>query len=353
MVGRTPATKAAQIEDSVTGHTAEPTTIAGYLLAVARAVEARGRDSRPVFAAAELHAPPPIGPLHRVTTIVTRRVLEVAVRVTGDPLIGLDVALCMSAGTLHALGLSLQVSDDLRDFGQRLARYYRFLSSDAEITFAEADDRVALEGRVAVETPFESEDAMVGFLANFVRRLSGARCQPCRIRLRRPLPYDDGRRHREFFGCPVDFAQPLLAIEYERSALDVVFEGASRELAQHNDLIVIDYLARLDRSDIHARVKWLILQDLSSGSVSKSRIAAKLNMSPRTLQHKLAVRHTSFNNMVNELRREIACAYLENGGMPVTEIAYRLGFSDTSNFGRAFRRWTGQSPSDYRETGRA
>ncbi len=70
-------------------------------------------------------------------------------------------------------------------------------------------------------------------------------------------------------------------------------------------------------------------------------------MSPRTLQIKLSKSNTTFQDVVNETRRALACGYIENSGMSITEIAYLLGFSDTSNFSRAFRRWTGRSPRAY------
>ena len=70
-------------------------------------------------------------------------------------------------------------------------------------------------------------------------------------------------------------------------------------------------------------------------------------MSPRTLQVKLLKCSTTFQDVVNETRRALAYGYIENSAMSITEIAFLLGFSDTSNFSRAFRRWTGHSPSAY------
>jgi AraC-like DNA-binding protein len=66
------------------------------------------------------------------------------------------------------------------------------------------------------------------------------------------------------------------------------------------------------------------------------------------LQVKLATRGTSFLGLVNDTRQALACGYLQGSVTPITEIAFLLGFSDTSNFSRAFRRWTGESPSRYR-----
>jgi len=325
-----------------------PTTVAGLLYAIAAAVEERGLDPAVVFEAAGIERPPTNNPLARVPTSTIGRVMAQMVQLTGDPLIGLDVGRFMSPTTAHALGLSLLVSHDLRDFGVRLARYFRLGSSAVELRFLEREDCIGIAASPGGMSPFEAQDAGVYFVTRLIRSVSGERCRPRRVLLCRPAPPDGGSRHREMLGCDVEFAHTYIWVEYELAALDIVFQGGSRELAEHNDAIVVDYLARLDRSDIESRVKSLLIEELPSGGVSKTRVAAKLNMSPRTLQHKLSERGTNFHDMVNELRRDLACAYLENSALPVAEIADRLGFSDTSNFSRAFKRLTGRSPRDFR-----
>ena len=122
--------------------------------------------------------------------------------------------------------------------------------------------------------------------------------------------------------------------------------GASRELAEQNERIVVGYLAKLDRSDIRARVRALLLEQFPSGELTKESIAKKLHMSPRTLQLKLTRSNTTFQDVVNETRLALARGYIDNSAMSITEIAYLLGFSNTSNFSRAFRHWTGHSPTN-------
>jgi AraC-like DNA-binding protein len=340
----TPASKA---NEPVTSGTSS--ALGGYAPAIAAALESRGIDSRAMFAAAGFDHVPVNSPVDRLPVPQIQRLYDAVADVTGDDTFGLDVAEHMRATTLHALGYSLQASNNLRDFGDRLSRYMRFVSQSAKVHLAEHEADVAIEAHKTIaRIPDESTDAMCGFLVRFISDLSGGRCRPHRLELPRPEPADGGKRHREFFQAPVDFDRPFPAIRYERSMLGVTFDGASKELAQHNDQIVIAYLAKLDRADIQDRVKALIIQDLPSRKVSKVSIAKQLHMSPRTLQHKLAQCNASFYGLVNETRRAIACGYMENHALAVTEIAYLLGFSDTSNFSRAFKRWTGLSPSAYR-----
>jgi AraC-like DNA-binding protein len=71
-------------------------------------------------------------------------------------------------------------------------------------------------------------------------------------------------------------------------------------------------------------------------------------MSPSALQQKLAERNSSFQHLLNSVRQSLALAYMEQARVSITEMSFLLGFADNSSFTRAFRRWTGQSPRDYR-----
>jgi AraC-like DNA-binding protein len=125
--------------------------------------------------------------------------------------------------------------------------------------------------------------------------------------------------------------------------------AANAELARQNDAVVMALLARMDRDDIIARVRALFIELLPSGECSKEKVAARLNMSDRSLQSKLAIRNTSYRNLLNETRRELAQLYIRQGLHSVSEVTYLLGFADVSSFSRAFRSWEGLSPSEYKD----
>ncbi|RKZ80269.1 MAG: AraC family transcriptional regulator, partial [Gammaproteobacteria bacterium] len=86
------------------------------------------------------------------------------------------------------------------------------------------------------------------------------------------------------------------------------------------------------------------------GNFSDSTIAASLFMSQRTLQRRLEENNTSFKQLVNEVRQDLADTYLNDSSLTLTEISFMLGFSEMSAFSRAFKRWSGKSPTDYRVT---
>ena len=323
------------------------TVIGGYVGAIMRALEARGIATDDILNAAGISQAPSNDPLIRIPLTSVRQLLAAAVELTNDPYFGLYAANFLHAANLHALGYAMTASATLRELCQCMTRYFRLLSGSSRPGLNVSDGEARLEFPLVAESPPLTDDVFGLFLVHLFSELSDGKVRPIRIEQHRPRPPDDGVRHRRAFGCPVSFGHSHTSLVFDASALDVPLTGASRELAEQNEQIVVGYLAKLDRSDIRTRVRALLIQQLPSGSVTKESIAKKLRMSARTLQLKLARSNTTFHDVVNQTRLALALGYIDNSAMSITEIAYLLGFSDTSNFSRAFRRWTGHSPRHY------
>jgi AraC-like DNA-binding protein len=92
----------------------------------------------------------------------------------------------------------------------------------------------------------------------------------------------------------------------------------------------------------------LLLKRLPRGQVSLTGIADDLNMSPRTLQRRLGEHGLSYQSLLDAVREQLACRYLQQNNLTYLELAYLLGFSEQSAFNRAFRKWTGTPPGQYR-----
>ena len=117
-----------------------------------------------------------------------------------------------------------------------------------------------------------------------------------------------------------------------------------------HDRTASEYLAKLEHQDIIGRTRAVIVDMLSSGLVSKHGVADRLHMSARNLELKLAREHSNFQKTLDDTRQSLAEGYIEQSSLAITEIAYLLGFSDAANFTRAFRRWVGKSPLEYRKS---
>jgi AraC-like DNA-binding protein len=131
-------------------------------------------------------------------------------------------------------------------------------------------------------------------------------------------------------------------------AIERTLDGGNPELARQNDAIAFQYLSQLERDNIRGRVREVLTERLARGEPSQAQVAEILNTSARTLQRKLGEKGTTYKEILDETRKVLALAYLSAPRHTVSDVTYLLGFSAGSSFTRAFRRWTGQSPSDWR-----
>jgi AraC-like DNA-binding protein len=325
-----------------------PTTIATYALAIGKALEQQGIDSVGLFREAGLSGAYANDPLQRIPVTQMTRLFALCVEATGDRYFGLTVAQVTPLTSLHALGYSLMASDTLLDFGHRLARYFRLLSQVAEMRVDCADTEVALVATDLVETCPETQDAWLGLIVRFVRLLNQTPIDPIRVDFIHAMPPGGDAPYQAYFNCPVTFGGDANVLVFDRAAFDRKLEGSCPELAQINDTVVAGYIARLDRDDVVARVRAQIIARLDSDASDRDTIARDLGMAPATLARKLASQGSSFHDILDDTRRSLALGYLGQPQLPVTEIAFRLGFTDLSNFTRAFKRWTGKAPTAYR-----
>jgi AraC-like DNA-binding protein len=127
--------------------------------------------------------------------------------------------------------------------------------------------------------------------------------------------------------------------------------GANPQLARLNDQVMIEYLAKLNKDDIVNRVAAVIVDMLPSGGVADEKVAETLGMSVRSLQRRLKEADTTFRTILDMTRRDLASTYVRDPDIELAEVAFLLGFSDQSAFSRAFKRWTGNPPSQVRKSG--
>ena len=147
------------------------------------------------------------------------------------------------------------------------------------------------------------------------------RLQRVTIRHDRPLAT---RGFEEFFDAPVEFSQTENALWMDASMVLEPLATANPELVRVNNRIVTNYLAQIE-------------------------IAAMLNVSQRSLQRKLKEQGISFTQLVENTRRELGLQYVRDPQHSFNEIAFLLGFTEPANFSRAFKRWYGKTPTEYRQ----
>ena len=155
--------------------------------------------------------------------------------------------------------------------------------------------------------------------------------------------------YQEVFGCPVHFSAERMEWHFDASVLSERCASAEPGIAA----LCEDYCEQfVDQSQGKSLFQQEILRacvrNLASSDVQAPAIAKSLNMSVRTFYRRLRAENVSYLALLDRLRSSVALEYLRNTRIPIEEIAARCGYQDVSNFRKAFRRWTGQSPSAYR-----
>lgn len=327
------------------------TTLGSGLGLHAKTLSQYGLNPAPILRQAGLDPYHPTSPDQRLPVRSLQKVWRLAVEYTGDPCYGLTYAGFIQPASLHGLGLAWLASDSLLDGLKRLVRYQRAISTLMDLELVAEDTTYKLifnhdAGHLDL-SPASVDATLAGFF-HICRMAAGPHIHPVEVSLRHAKP-DCAKRFDNLFGVEVSFDQTESAVVLDKSMTEKPLIGAHPELARVNDQMVIDYLGRFDKSQLLTQVRAKIIEQLPNGLPQQEKIAHELNLSLRGLQRKLNVLGTNYKAIMDEVRNELAVQYLKGSDRPIIEIGFLLGFSEASNFARAFNRWQGMSPRAYRD----
>jgi len=317
-------------------------------------LDAVGLDARALCEACGLSYAQLMDPEARLPRDQSGRLWREASRQADDPMLGLRAAARAPVGANNLLIHMLVSSRTFLEGLRRVLPYQRVLAHGRVVTLEErADDAVLRLGRVEGDLPITRNE--VEFLAVMLVRLGafalGRAWRLRAVQFEHPAPAD-GREYERVFGCPVRFAQ-------RENALVVPGAVVNRRLPHHcadtvraleaaADAQVRRLAAPSTAGDVRGRVLLHLRARRPAGDVDT--IAAELHLGARTLQRRLADEHTSFSNVVDEARRDLAMEMLDDDAT-LEHVATAVGFADTSVLVRAFKRWTGRTPSEHRARG--
>jgi AraC-like DNA-binding protein len=312
-------------------------------------IEDYGLDPEPFFLAQGIDPGIRFDPMERVPYKPLDRVVADVLKTVKDPHFGLKEAAYFLPTQMGPLGFAWLASHSLHDALTRLQRYSHVLADNLVIDLREEGDATV----VTVIDPVSSMDAYqrdcssLAVLVKMCRFICGEQWSPDRISLAHPQPADVSP-HFTYFRCPVDFAATGNTLHIETRLARERVSGGNEHLAQMNDHIVVRYLAHRSQEDILNRTRAAILDSLGDGRVTEKEVANSLHLSPRQLNRKLKEEGANFRSLLLECRRELAEQYINDGTLTITEISFLLGFSESSSFSRAYKRWAGRSPTEAR-----
>jgi AraC-like DNA-binding protein len=342
--------EAAWIDSASGDHATPPATVLGSWIAVlAETVASMGIDATSLLHRAGIDPQQLMLPDARFPVSQAHAAWSLAIEATGDPLIGLAVARRVKPTSFHALGYALMSCASLREMLGCLIRYGKLVSEGGNLSLCMEQAYCAVD--VHASTPLEKHaaevDALMYTIVRACRLCLGPDALPREVWLRRQAPPD--RAPFELaFKAPLRFAAPTNRLLFDARLLDRPSLGGHPELARISEGLAASYLARLDRDDICNLVRHTLTEMLPRGEPSQRKVARALAISERGLQRRIAEAGTSFRELLNQTRCEQACMLLQSDQYAISTIAHMLGFSEISSFTRAFKRWKGCSPSDWR-----
>lgn len=290
-------------------------------------------------------------PEGRITPISFAMLVSRALHLTKEPGLGFYYGLHLKLPSHGSVGLAAMTSATLRDAVVIAERFVSLRTAHLTFRHYVEGDRAVLElvdhlPQGALR-PFVTE-ALFTALVQIARSLLGRNLQGM-FEMAFPEPaYFQGFAH--LLPGPVRFRQPVSRLLFPAPVLDEALQ-MSDEVALRQALLLCETeLSRLsETSSLLSSVRHQ-MRTRRAGFPTLTELARERHVSPRTLKRQLAAHGTTFQHILDEVRRDCAVDLLESRAMTIEHIAERLGYSDASNFNRAFQRWLGMSPRAFRET---
>ncbi len=311
----------------------------------------RGLPRGEMLAAAGLPADVAFGAEKRVSIGCTMSLWEFLMRRLDDPAVPIHIARTCRIDDYHAYGFAVMTSGNIREALQRTVKYSKVFTSSGAWHIEERGELASATWRRDLPLTLGHRVANENTLAEFVqsfRQVTRSDFCPMRVCFRHPAP-SSIEEHLEYFGAPLAFNGASDSLFFPRHWLDAELTGTDPALAAFFERYLDQRLGDDEPPPgWTARVREAVLRDPASGPPSADQIARRLGLGKRTLRRYLEAEGTNYRGIVSAARQEFAERLLHQPGMSVADIAFMLGYSDAGAFSRAFSRWAGVSPRDYR-----
>lgn len=272
-----------------------------------------------------------------------------ALELTRNPSLGLELGMRLNLSAHAVLGQAFMTCRNLREAIDLFLKYHHLLSPNLEMTFVD-------EGRLCCLTTTESYldlprhfsyELLFGAMLNTLRGLLNM--PDLQLQLEAPYPPPaHADLYREFLGDQVSFDSDQARIRFESALLETPLPSSNPALRRLYEQECARLLADLEEEESVSRQTLRLLRKLEGQYPQMPQIAKMLNLSPRTYRRRLQEEDNSFQELLDQVRAEHATHYLQHSRLPLASIAYLVGFNDSSNFRRAFHKWTGRTPREVR-----
>jgi AraC-like DNA-binding protein len=319
---------------------------------IAGAVAARGVDPGPLCAAAGFDPASAADPAARISLELEQTLWETAAEQTGDPSFGLHTAESIEPGVFDVLDYAIRTAPSLGVALERLVRYSRLEHEAAVFQLIASGDVTRIEHSFgpAVVLPCRQEaEFTLAAVVMIGREIIVGGIQPIAVEFMHGIPLDTSE-HIRIFGVLPRFAAHVNAVELDGATMShrlLTADPALSRIIERHAEASLGSVAPVSESTTE-EVRGILVKALPEGPCSITTVAPSLGLSQRTLQRRLENEGSTFGDVLDGVRRDLALRYLEDGKLTLSEIAYLLGYSEPSPFHRAFKRWTGSTPQALR-----
>lgn len=331
-------------------------TLSGYITrSVVQFAADQGVDMATLYAATGLDPMILTLPDERISRSLHSAVWREVIKQTHCESLGLHLGAAFSLANYGIAGYVLLNCQTLQEVFEKFCRYSCLfcqgtlsrLSISDGIAFFDYDYLADAASEDCFSDRYDTEKIFAATMTA-VKALTGKSLQPVAVWFRHQPPADLSEYDR-FFQTDLKFAMPINRIIFDAACLDWSVLSSNANLLPLFEQQAEEMLEQLHRDDRWTqKVTAAILQQLKGELPAIDKIAAELAMSTRQLQRELKAEGTSFQKLLDLIRQELALRYLKDPTIPIHDIAFLLGFSEPSAFNRAFKRWSGKTPSSYR-----
>jgi len=329
----------------------------GFTQALAEALREQGQVPEPLLEQFGLDAARLSEPRARLSIPRFMRLGHSAIALSNNPALGLDMGRHSRLGQVGLAGVCAMQAPDLREAARTLTRFEPLYAANYRGRSGFSEDARGAWLHFYSISPYNTYNRFVvdSVLAGWQQNLGqvvGRSIALEKVEIEFPLPAY-GERYESLFGCPVEFAASANRLRLSSDTLALRNPQHCPGTWRHLLELCERELDQLTRTrSLRERVIQLLGPMLHGHEPDLEEVARNLQLPSWTLRRKLAEEGTQFRAIVNDTRRDLATAYIRDTELAFGEIAYLLGFASAEAFQRAFKRWLGQTPGDYRRAQR-
>ena len=336
------------------GFNSIPSATGGIARLACARLDEMGKDPTVILSKVGLTPEAARDPAVRLEVRTQIKLLDLAAEEMQDEWLGFNLARSFDLREIGLVYYVIASSDQLADALRNAERYSQINNEGVRLRFS-MQDGTAVIALDYVNVDRDADRHQIEFwlvtLVRICRQVTNGRLTPLRLKtkhFRNRTPPE----FRTFFGVDIEFGANADEIWFPQPIALLPVVGRDERLNELLRRYAEEALARKPRERLTVRSKAedVLSKLLPHGRATASEVARRLGMSPRTLSRNLAEEGTSFAEILDELRAALAKRYLRDETLPVTEIAWLLGYREVSSLTHAFKRWTGMTPRRYRSS---